>query len=196
MNQSIIRRRFFAARSFKKRNGIAGQRAPLIAAIPAIFLMLQGMSLQAQTEDLQQTHIFAESRIDNSQETRLFPARVAVPGMLWGTTPGYRDGMVHLKISCGVDDTRISENAEGDEAESYVALFRVELYRYNDGDWEYVDWYRLPGTPPVSACKSLRAAAGLATADRPLHVRLKIRARGTQHRNLVEDWSFAGEVER
>ncbi|MEQ9366072.1 MAG: hypothetical protein RIF32_17645 [Leptospirales bacterium] len=151
---------------------------------------LHGPLLRAQNADLIQIHSFSESRIDNSQETRLFPAKVAVPGLLWGTTPGYQDGMVQLKISCGVDDSRLSENADGEEEEKYVALFRVELYRYHDGDWQYVDWYRLPGTPPASACKSLKTAAGLAKASRPLHVRLKIGSRGTQHRNLVEDWNF------
>lgn len=147
-------------------------------------------SLHAQSEDLIQEYNFAESRIDNSQETRLFPAKVPVPGVLWGTRPGYQEGMVQLKISCGVDDSRIIENAEGDEEEVYAALFRVELYRYADGEWQYVDWYRLPGTPPTRSCTALRTAAALAQAGRPLNVRLKIRARGTQHRNQVEDWKF------
>lgn len=164
------------------------KKYPILLSL--LFASALSAGLQAQNEDLIQEYLFAESRIDNSQETRLFPAKVPVPGVLWGTSPGYKDGMVQLKISCGVNDSRVGENAEGDEEESYVALFRVELYRYNDGEWQYVDWYRLPGMPPVSACKALKTAAGLATERRPLKVRLKIRARGTQHRNMVEDWVF------
>lgn len=161
-----------------------------IFAIFAIFISPFSPALTAQTNDLIQKFEFAESRIDNSEETRMFPAKVPVPGVLWGTNPGYREGMVQLKVSCGANDSRVAENARGEEQENYVALFRVELFRYTNGDWQYVDWYRLPGTPPASACKALKTAAGLASQGRPLTVRLKIRARGTQHRNEVEDWSF------
>ena len=163
----------------------------LIGAATLVVFSGPGVApLEAQSEDLIQEYSFAESRIDNSQETRLFPAKEPVPGVLWGTRPGYQEGMVQLKISCGVDDSRTIETAEGEEEEVYVALFRVELYRYSDGEWQYVDWYRLPGTPPTRSCTALRTAAALARAQRPLNIRLKIRSRGTQHRNQVEDWQF------
>jgi hypothetical protein len=161
-----------------------------LAAAALSFVATSGVA--AQQEAIRNSYQFTESRIDNSQETRLFPAKVPVPGVLWGTNPGYTAGMVMLKISCGVDDRRVVTNAAGDEEEIYAALFRVEMFRYDadEDEWTYVDWYSLPGTPPVASCESLQAAAALVHAQRPLTVSLRIRASGTLHRNLVEGWKF------
>ena len=163
------------------------------AALSICAAVFASATLLAQNPsgDLISEYEFVTGEIDNSQESTLFPAKVAVPGILWGTREGYRDGMVQLKLSCGVNDRRMLENAEGDEEEAYVALFRAELYRFNDGDWEYAGWYRLPGLPPRNACMALRQAAAVATPERPLKIKLSIQSQGTQHPNKIIDWRFA-----
>ncbi len=143
-------------------------------------------------DDVESTYRFTDPRILNGSETMLYPKKVPVPGVLWGTNPGYKTGMVMLKVTCGVNDAiTVFDPAEDDEVEAYAALFRVELYRYTkDDEWEYAGWYRFDGTMAKQSCDGLRAAAALAGEAKPLDVDLIIRSRGALHRNIVRSWEL------
>jgi len=152
--------------------------------IVALFFLLHIALLAGQ----EQEYVFVTSEKLNSQEIQLYPAKARVPGVLWGYNYKYTPGMIMLKVSCGASDSMKVRLADGSKDEVYVEAHRAEVYQYNGSKWEYKSWYRFPNIPYDRECRSLTDMGAIASASRPLRVRLMIEDRGLTNRNVVTSW--------
>ena len=148
--------------------------------------VLPGLGLWAN----EYTQYYVRATRLNSQELELYPRKAVVPGVLWGHREIYTQGMIQLKVSCGVSQEITVKNAQGDKVQQNVPRFRVEMYKMDsdNGDWVYSTWLKFPGLDGTVQCKSLFDQALLLTGSNRIRVVLDIQTSGLTHGSEIKSW--------